>query len=267
MRPEYLCIPCSVLIAALAGTATALGQESRSVDFSGLWQRAESNEGRRYNPPESGAGPVIEVLVDGGIRLGDTSNPILLPHTAAAIEAVNERGRAGEVVHPAWTLCQLTGVPLVNIMGDPVQFVQSRDEVTMIYSRGMQVRHVYLNEAQPDDVKPSWYGYSVGHYEGTNTLVVDTRAQNDRALTDRYGSPRSEEIRVVERYTIADDRSAIHIEFMVEDPGAFTMPWKAQVTFLPAFDDFVESVCPENNKNPDGGMFPIPRDDDPSDDF
>ena len=267
MRTKYSSIGCSVLIAALACPAAGLTQEARSVDFSGFWQRAESAEGRRYNPPESGPGPVIEEVVDGGIRLGDTSNPTLLPHTAAAIEAINDRGRAGEVVHPAWTLCELAGVPLVIIMGDPVQFVQSRDEVTIIYSRGMQVRHVYLNGSQPDDLKPSWYGYSVGHYEGTNSLVIDTRAQNDKALTDRYGSPRSEEIRVVERYTMADDRSAIHVAFMVEDPGAFTTPWKALVTYEPGFDPFVESVCAENNKNPDGGMFPIPRDNDPSNDF
>jgi hypothetical protein len=244
-----------------------VAQESEVADFSGLWQRSEDADGRTFHPPAAGPGPILEIREQNGIRLGDVSNPILRPDAAAAVEAFNARGRTGEVVLPAWSLCWPSGVPLVLNMGEPIQFVQSRDQVTILYRRDMQVRRIYLNGAQPISHDPSWYGYSVGHYEGPNTLVVDTRHQNASALVDRFGTPRSEVIHVVERYTMMPDRSAIQVEFVVEDPETFTTPWKATLTYWPAQEPFVERICAENNKNPDGGLYPVPRDDNPDDDF
>ncbi len=97
----------------------------------------------------------------------------------------------------------------------------------------------------------------MGHYEGSDTLVVDTIAQNDIALIDRFGTPRSEELHVVERYTIQPDRSAITVELTIEDRQMFTTPWSARATYWPAVP-FHESICAENNKDPLGGMFDIP---------
>lgn len=267
MRSKSTRIAALSLVLAPLAHFSAVAQEAEVADFSGLWQRSEDANGRMFHPPAEGPGPVMESVGEGGIRFGDAANPILRAHAAAAVEAMNQRGLAGEVVLPAWSLCWPSGVPLALNMGEPVMFIQSADQVTIVYRRDMQVRRIYLNDSQPDDQDPSWYGYSVGHYEGANTLVVDTRAQNNRALTDRYGTPRSEDIRVVERYTIAEDRTAIHVEFLVEDPGTFTTPWKAHATYYPAQEPFVERICAENNKDPDGGVFPIPRDDDPGDDF
>jgi hypothetical protein len=45
-----------------------------------------------------------------------------------------------------------------------------------------------LNAAHAADVKPSWYGDSVGHYEG-DTLVVDTIGLNDKTFLDNYRTP------------------------------------------------------------------------------
>ena len=257
----------SGLLALLAGVFFPVpggAQEAKIADFSGLWARTENTVGRMYHPPpDGGPGPVMDVPEAGAFRIGDHTNPILRPHTAQAVKAHGDRGRAGEVVLPSWSLCWPAGVPLVLNMGEPVQFLQGPDQITIIYRRDMQVRRIYLNDGQPEDREPSWYGSSVGHYEGPNTLVVETRAQNDRAFTDRYGSPRSEEIRVVERYTVNDDRSELHVEFMVEDPEMFTVPWRGNVTYLRTAEDFNERICAENNKDPDGGMFPIPIDDSP----
>ena len=115
-----------------------------------------------------------------------------------------------------------------------------------------------LNEPVPENIRPSWYGYSVGHYEGNNTLVVETVGQNDKALVDRFGTPRSESIRVVERYTINPDRTELRVDFTVEDRETFTTPWSGSATYYRPSETFVERICAENNKDPNGGIYPIP---------
>ena len=59
-------------------------------------------------------------------------------------------------------------------MVDAVQFLQSDDEVTILYQRGQTVRHIYLDDNHPASPPLRWFGHSVGHYEGPNTLVIDT---------------------------------------------------------------------------------------------
>nr|TFG53319.1 MAG: hypothetical protein E4H34_03855 [Hyphomicrobiales bacterium] len=149
---------------------------------------------------------------------------------------------------------------MVLNMGEPIQILQDSDNVVIIYRRDMQVRRIALNKSIPADPSPSWYGYSVGHYEGPNSLVVETVGQNDKTEVDRYGTPRSEAIRVVERYTINPDRSEIRVDFSVEDPETFTSPWSGSATYYGASEPFVERICAENNKDPGGGIFPIPVD-------
>jgi len=96
-----------------------------------------------------------------------------------------------------------------------------------------------------------------------DTLVVDTIGLSDDTWTDRHGSPHTEKLRVVERYgKVSDDE--IRVDFMVEDPGAFTTPWRAYLSYRPEEDGYFEQVCAENNRDPMTKMdHPIPRDDTP----
>ncbi len=73
--------------------------------------------------------------------------------------------------------------------------------------------------------KLSWYGESVGHYEGGDTLVVDTIAQNDKTFVDDYGTPHTAQLHVIERYKLLDGGRSLQVSFTVDDPGAFNMPW------------------------------------------
>ncbi|MEY4880284.1 MAG: hypothetical protein RJB62_1753 [Pseudomonadota bacterium] len=258
---------CRIEIFAVAvGIGTVLfpvatqAQDQPVPDFSGYWARAENPEGRMFHPMPTGPSPVMVVPDANGFSIGDHTNPILQPHAAEAVLAHGNEGRAGNVLLPAWSLCWPSGVPLVVNMAEPVQFLQSADHITILYQRDMQVRRIHLNAEHPDDLQPIWYGDSVGHYEGRNTLVVDTVGQNNRALIDRFGTPRSESLHVVERYTINEDRSELRVEFTVTDPETFTTPWSAHVTYRPVAPEFGERICAENNKDPDGGEFPIPKD-------
>ncbi len=199
--------------------------------------------------------------------MGDDTNPILLPHAAASVRAQRDMYRNGEAVWSAFALCWPVGVPLAFSMVNAVQFLQADDQVTIIYQRGQTIRHVYLNEGHPRDAAPTWFGHSVGHYEGPNTLVIDTIAQDPRALLDRFATPKSEAMRITERYSISDDGQLLEVEFNVEDPKTFTTAWSAKVSYVriaarsgdaPQAPIFEEVVCSENNRDAGGGTYPIP---------
>jgi hypothetical protein len=275
-----VCAAAVIALAAGIGT-TSLADAAQSQgpvpDFSGYWVRPEQGNERIYYPPERGPGPLKNMDATAEFMIGDHTNSILLPHAAAAVKAHGDKGRAGQVEYPPWSLCWPTGVPLALNMAEPVQFLQTPDQVTILYQRGMQMRRIYLNRAHPANPKPSWYGDSVGHYENGDTLVVDTIAQDTRSIVDRFGSPRSDAMRVVERYTIAPDRKRLTIAFTVDDPKTFTTPWSAYTAYVPvaaraggAPDAFArdseriaEVACAENNRDAAGGDFRIPVDDTP----
>jgi hypothetical protein len=108
----------------------------------------------------------------------------------------------------------------------------------------MNVRH----SARP---RPSWYGESVGHYEG-DTLVVDTIALNTKTFVDNYRTPHTDQLHVVEHFRMIDGGKTMEVRVHVEDPGAFTTPWNAVQRFA-RFEGarnndgrLVESICAES---------------------
>src|ERR1700693_4009390 len=103
------------------------------------------------------------------------------------------------------------GVPaFVAYAVRPVYFIQTPRQVLMIYSGDAEVRRIYLDVPHSENPKPSWYGESVGHYEG-NSLVIDTVAQNDRTFVDPYRTPHTGKLHVVERWTKTDDGQAMDV--------------------------------------------------------
>src|SRR5262249_5555405 len=91
-------------------------------------------------------------------------------------------------------------------------------------------RHVHLADRHSANVKPSWYGESIGHYE-RDTLVVDTIGLDDRTLIDGFGTPHTKQLHVIERFHLIEDGKVLEATIHVEDPGAFTMPWDAVQRF------------------------------------
>ena len=91
----------------------------------------------------------------------------------------------------------------------PCRLLQQPDKITILYDYDHQVRHVRMNQSHPAHVTPSWYGDSVGHYEG-DTLVIDTVGikVGPFAMVDWYGTPHTEALHVVERYRLLDYEAA-----------------------------------------------------------
>jgi hypothetical protein len=110
-----------------------------------------------------------------------------------------------------------------------------------------QVRRVYLDIPHSANPKPSWYGESVGHYEG-DTLVIDTIGMNSKTFVDAYRTPHSEKLHVVERWRMVDNGQAMEATFTVDDPDAFYEPWSGMRRFRRVTQQFAEDICAENNQ-------------------
>ena len=93
-------------------------------------------------------------------------------------------------------------------------------------------------------------GDSVGHWEG-DTFVVDTTNLNDRTWLDSAGNVHTDQMHVVERFTMVNDRT-INYEATMEDPKAFTKPWKIAFplnrNMQPNYEQ-MEFACIEGNQD------------------
>jgi hypothetical protein len=246
---------------ALAWPALADPESANSdtiPDFSGGWARiGDLVETFEPIPGSTAGGPV---LVDpkhpheqGGDALewvAALDNPILKPETRAKLRTITQAEIEGVPHLKDEGLCLPSGVPMIlNRRGGAIKMLQTPSQVTIINARDQQARFVYLNV--PHSKNPaghSWYGESVGHYENGDTLVVDTIGQNDKTQIDRFGTPHSNQIHVVERYRLSADHRAMEVQFTVDDPGAFTMPWSGRARFAARRTDWDEQVCAENNR-------------------
>ena len=181
-------------------------------------------------------------------RVPDVNNPNLKPWVAEELKKQRDIVLSGAIgATPRWS-CMPGGVPGFSLfVVEPVYVVQGRDRVLLIYQGNQEVRHVYLNVPHSANVKPSWYGESVGHYEG-NTLVVDTIGLSPKAPIDNYHTPHTEALHVVERYRVVEDGKALEVNLTIEDPGAFNAPWKAVQRYSRTMQGPLPEVkCSENN--------------------
>jgi hypothetical protein len=236
--------------------------------------------GQDFLPPPSGPGPVTfdkaHPYVDSAIsrktgaqptlRVADLSNPILQPWVREELRKVNERALTAIVMFTPKERCWPIGVPgFLLYPVTPVYFLQTPKEVAMIWEEDHMARHVYLTDRHSPNLKPSWFGESIGHYENGDTLVIDTIGLNTRTFVDSYRTPHTEQLHVVERFRIVDGAKALEVNVHVEDPGAFTMPWNAMQRYRRVEQGPMrEAVCAENNaKFFDFDVEPIPQSDKP----
>jgi hypothetical protein len=85
-------------------------------------------------------------------------------------------------------------------------------------------RTIYTDgRSHPLKPEPSYYGHSIGWWDG-DTLVVDTTGFNESFWLDRRGTPHTERLRTIEKFTRTDSRT-IRYEMTVDDPGAYRAPW------------------------------------------
>jgi hypothetical protein len=181
-------------------------------------------------------------------RISDTSNPNLKPWAVEQMKKDNDQVLAGKIAYTARSSCMPAGVPdFMQFIVEPVYFIQSPKEVLMVYAGDQQVRHIYLNATHSKNPKPSWYGESVGHYEG-DTLVVDTIGLNAKTYVDNYRTPHTEKLHVVERWKLIDGGKTLEASFTADDADTFNQPWSGIQRYRRVQQGPLdEQVCAENN--------------------
>jgi hypothetical protein len=145
--------------------------------------------------------------------------------------------------------CNLPGVPQVNAVPYPYKILQMPGEITILYEAVRTFREIFTDGRPfPDDPNPAWLGYSVGHWDG-DTLVVETRGQNDKTWLDSGGHPHTEQLRVTERFRRLDF-GHMTLQTTIDDPGAYSKPWTVSYGLVLVPDtELLEYVCTENNKD------------------
>ena len=147
------------------------------------------------------------------------------------------------------TKCFPHGMPRLMESPYPIEIVQTAGRVTFLHEVAHEVRRIYLDQKQPANLKKTYLGHSVGHWEG-DTLVVDTIGVNDKSFIDDEGEAHSDQIHMTERYHKIDGGRQIEMVMTVDDPVTMEHPysytrhyeWRPDV--VPA-----EYVCEENNRN------------------
>jgi hypothetical protein len=158
-------------------------------------------------------------------RVADLDNEAgrnLMPWVQEALRKQNAlalQGRNGETREAR---CWETGVPAFHLNPNAMHIIQTPKEVVLFLAG--RARHIYLNVPHSAHPKPSWYGESVGHYEG-DTLIADTIGFNDKTFVDSYRTPHTDKLHVVERFRLIDGGNTLEVAFTVDDPGAFYKPW------------------------------------------
>jgi hypothetical protein len=286
---------------AAVWTASTAEQSAASVpELSRLWA---NTLGPGFPPPASGPGPVLNkarqraavdiygrdidpakapIVSAGGRRVGDYTAPILQPWAAQIVKEHAEKElNDGPALNPI-NQCRPGGVPFA-FYNLGMELLQQRNSITILYAFDHEVRHVRLNEAHPTNLTPSWFGDSVGHYEG-DTLVIDTVGirTGPYTMVDQFGTPHTDKLHLVERYRLIDYEAAnrilergakenattlrndsgvlpdlnsrgknLQLDFTVEDNGAFTTPWSSIIIYRPGLGagtstELPEDVCAEN---------------------
>jgi hypothetical protein len=269
---------------APAAVLPAVPDAASIPDFSGAWV----HPGIGFGPPLSGPGPVRNKsrLRSGASNpdqlVGDYSNPILKPEAAEAVKKFGDISLSGRAFPDPDSQCLQNPLPYI-FWNFNVRLLQQPDKVTIIYQHDDDFRQVRLNQPHPATVIPSVHGDSVGHYEG-DTLVIDTVGikVGPYRMIDRFGTPYSQALHVVERYRLIDYAATkealtrlakewppvgatidpnyrgkgLQLEFKVEDEGVFTMPWSATITYgRDANTEWEERICAENVQHEYDGHF------------
>lgn len=259
--------------------ATAQPSEERIPQFASTQFGWQTNlEDWQDPPPDAGHGPIrndpaYPYLSNADanrqrkqptIRITNSKDPILKPWAQEEIQKTNEELLSGrrQVPFTAQSRCWPGGVPGQLLYPfEPVYFIQTPKEVWMIWQRDHVVRRIFLDRPHSQDVKPSWFGESVGHYENGDTLVVDTIGLSTyKSYIDNFRTPHTEQEHVVERFTVAPDGKSMTAIARVEDPGAYNAPITMKEFWFRSNQPMLETVCPENNEDFfHQNLYPIPE--------
>ena len=173
-------------------------------------------------------------------RTTDPGKPIMLPWAEEVVK--NRLSKEDPEAN-----CLPGGIPRGSPY--PWRIVQTPTHYFILFEGNIHsYRQIFMNAKHPEDPDPTWYGHSIGHWEG-NALIVDTIGFNDKFWFDYKGHPHTEKLHTIERYT-RTDLGHMAIEVTIDDPGAYVKPFTTigRATLMPGAE-LLEYICQENNQD------------------
>ncbi len=238
-------------------TAPAPRAPDGKPDLTGVWMHELTSvaEMRRLYGPTIDAAIKVDVP---GMEIG-TQHKYALdmlvdhpPAEAASLlrpETVELMKRRAADRDPSDVCNGVLGFPLAGLLSEPIKIVQAPRTTIILYEAGSTHRQVFADgRALPKTFElPAFLGYSIGRWEG-DIFVVETAGFNDRNPLDGRGHPRSEALRVTERFR-RRDFGHLDVEMTFDDPTMYTRPFTVKVPhdLVPDADIF-EMFC-ENEKD------------------
>jgi hypothetical protein len=252
-RPHLKALPPDVITPA----KTAEGWP----DLQGTWNVVARIGGPQHSleygiDPEAVAIHNWNPAARGGSVVIDPPNG-RIPYNAKALEKRNEN-LAGVYIPTKRShldpevRCLLGGVPRGTLQGTEIRYAPPHIAFVSIGRTSDQsfTRIISMDgRPWPNEQLKLWRGISRGHFDG-NTLVVETRNQNDKTWFDSHGSFHSDQLRVIERLTLVD-ADTLYYEATIIDPAVFTQPWKIATTWnrTPGQDRLWEEGCHEGERD------------------
>lgn len=137
--------------------------------------------------------------------------------------------------------CLPLGLP--RFFNSPFKLIQTRSVIAVLYEIHTLYRQIFLDRRPlPIAPNPTWFGYSVGHWEG-DALVVESTGFNDKSWLDLYGHPHSEALHLSERY-VRTSVGQMNVRITIDDPQAYTRPWTIVLALeLMPDTEMIETIC------------------------
>ena len=211
-------------------------------DLSGLWFRPYT--------PNMASGPAKEN------RGGDPSGPKELPFTALGKQQW-DKYEAGEGDYTG--ACLPFGLMRSMNSPDPIQFIQNGPFLALLYEQNTWFKLIPIDgRPHAKNIDPTWFGDSVGHWEG-DTLVVHTNSFNGKTRLDTVGHPHSDQLEITERFT-RTSLGNMDYEVTIHDPKTYAEDWSNKRKFTLRTDtQIMEYSCEENNKSLWEGRIKVPK--------
>ncbi len=148
-----------------------------------------------------------------------------------------------------YTRCKPSAGPRAVATAYGTQFVEF-DAMQRIYMFPVggprHFRVIFMDGREhPEDLKPSYHGHSIGHWDG-DTLVVDTVGFNEKMWIDAEGTPHTDQLHMVERFT-RETYNRLKYEVTIDDPGAYTETWSSGFVMPWRPGEAFEFVCQDAN--------------------
>jgi hypothetical protein len=276
---------CQVLLFSMFTAAIVAVPAFAGEGASGMMELRWGKNAFNFEGMPSGPQPLrnLSRLPNGtsnaGQLVGDYHNPILKPEAAAVVKQKGELAIAGKGFANSQDQCRSIAPPFTFAMQLGFEMLPTKEgDIAIVYDQNSNVRHIRMNAAHPGKLVPSSMGHSVGHWDG-DTLVIDTVGVkvDDFTSVDRFGTPQSDAMHVVERYRLVDGPVAkaaqeayekregtvggggrvagytpdtslkgLQLEVTMEDPKVFTAPLTALVTYRRVTTQWQEQVCADN---------------------